>query len=173
MRADEVERLLGTLAADTAAAGRRDHAIVAFLAGTGARLGSALALDVEELDLAAGTATLREMKGGSMTVFLRPELVERLAAWIGDRDGGSVFAARNGEALTAQQAQRRFEHWLRVAGIRGRFSPHSLRHTFALGLYQRTGDVPVVKEALGHRALSSTMVYARASAERVRAAVVG
>ena len=84
-----------------------------------------------------------------------------------------MFAARDGEALTARQAQRRFELWLRGAGIRGRYSPHSLRHTFALGLYQRTGDVLVVKEALGHRAITSTMVYARASAERVRAAVVG
>ena len=146
IRADDVTKLLAVLAAETCVAGRRDHALVAFLAGTGARLGSALALDVEDLDLAAGTATLREMKGGrSMTVFLRPELVELLAASIGDRDRGPVFAARDGEALTARQAQRRSELWLRRAGIRGRYSPHSLRHTFALGLYQRTGDVLVVK----------------------------
>ena len=108
-----------------------------------------------------------------MTVFLRPELVEVLATWVGDRDRGPVFASRDGEVLTARQAQRRFEHWLGRAGIRGGFSPHSLRHTFALGLYAKTGDVLVVKEALGHRAITSTMVYARASAERVRAAVVG
>ena len=108
-----------------------------------------------------------------MTVFLRPELVELLAAWVGDRRSGPVFAARDGEALTARQAQRRFELWLRRAGIRGRYSPHSLRHTFGMGLYERTGDVLVVQAALGHRAITSTMVYARASAERVRAAVVG
>lgn len=39
------------------AAGRRDRALFAFLLGTGARLGSALALDVADLDLAAGTAS--------------------------------------------------------------------------------------------------------------------
>lgn len=174
MGAADLAKLLAVLAADGTSAGRRDHALVAFLAGTGARLGSALALDVEDLDLVAGTATLREMKGGAaMQVFLRPELVELLADWVGERRGGPVFLARDGEALTARQAQRRFELWRRRAGIRGRFSPHSLRHTFALGLYQRTGDVLVVKEALGHRAVSSTLVYAMASAERVRAAVVG
>ena len=108
-----------------------------------------------------------------MTVFLRPALGELLARSVGDRLAGPVFASRDGEALTPRQAQRRFEHWLRVAGIRGRYSPHSLRHTFALGLYERTGDVLLVQAALGHRAITSTMVYARASAARVRAAVVG
>ena len=78
----------------------------------------------------------------------------------------------DGDALTPRQGQRRFEPWLRRAGIRGRYSAHSLRHTFALGLYERTGDVLVVQAALGHRAISSTLTYARASAERVRAAVV-
>ncbi len=174
MRSADIAKLLAILAADDSVAGRRDHALVAFLAGTGARLGSALPLDVADLDLAEGTATLREVKGGgAMTVFLRPELGELLARWVGDRRSGPVFASRDGEALTARQAQRRFEHWLRVAGIRGRYSPHSLRHAFALGLYERTGDVLVVQAALGHRAITSTMVYARASAERVRAAVVG
>jgi site-specific recombinase XerD len=42
-----------------------------------------------------------------------------------------------------------------------------------MSLYARTSDVLLVQAALGHRAISSTLVYARASAERVRAAVVG
>jgi integrase/recombinase XerC len=75
--------------------------------------------------------------------------------------------------LSPRHVQRRFEEWLAKAGVRARYSPHSLRHSFALGLYERTGDVLLVQAALGHRAISSTLVYARASAERVRAAVVG
>jgi len=174
LRTDEVERLLATLVADPAPAARRDHALVAFLLGTGARLSSALALEVGDLDLYGGTAALRELKGGgSMVVHLRPELVALLAKTVGDRRTGPVFAGRDGGRLTARHAQRRFDEWLAKAGIRGRYSPHSLRHTFAMGLYARTGDVLLVKEALGHRSISSTMVYARASVERVRAAVVG
>jgi len=106
-------------------------------------------------------------------VYLRPELAALLDAWVGSRPRGPVFAGRDGEALTPRHAQRRFDEWLRKAGIRGSYSPHSLRHTFAMGLYQRTGDVLVVQAALGHRAIASTLVFARASAERVRAAVVG
>jgi integrase len=128
---------------------------------------------VGDLDLAVGTATLRELKGGgTMQVFLRRDLVELLTAAVGDRRTGPVFAGRDGGHLTPRHVQRRFEGWLAKAGIRGRYSPHSL-HSFALGLYERTGDVLVVQAALSHRAISSTMVYARASPERVRAAAVG
>lgn len=141
--------------------------------GIGARLGS-LALDVADLDLGAGTATLRELKGGgSMTVYLRAELVELLGAAVGDRRAGPVFAGRDGDHLTPRHVQRRFKEWLRRAGIRGRYSPHSCRHTFAMGLYAKTSDVLLVQAALGNRAISSTLVYARASADRVGAAVVG
>lgn len=40
-----------------------------------------------------------------------------------------------------------------------RYSPHALRHTFAIRLYKATKDVLQVKYALGHRALDSTMIY--------------
>jgi site-specific recombinase XerD len=50
MRPEEVAALLGALAADRTVAGRRDRALLSFLLGTGARLGSALALDVTDLD---------------------------------------------------------------------------------------------------------------------------
>jgi integrase/recombinase XerD len=174
MRPDEVATLMALLAADSTVAGCRDRALFSFLLGTGARLGSALALEVGDVDLGAGTATLRELKGGgSMTVYLRPELVELLTAAVGDRRSGPAFAGCDGGHLSPRHVQRRFEEWRAKAGICGRYSPHSCRHSFALGLYERTGDVLLVQAALGHRAISSTLVYARASAERVRAAVVG
>lgn len=36
---------------------------------------------------------------------------------------------------------------------------HSLRHTFALRLYQRTKDIHLVKVALGHRSVVNTQIY--------------
>jgi site-specific recombinase XerC len=174
LTANDVAALLAVLAADASVAGRRDRGLFGFLLGTGARLGSSLALEVGDVDLAAGTAALRELKGGgSMQVFLRPELVELLGTAVAGRGSGPVFAGRDGGHLTPRRVQRRFEGWLAKAGLRGRYSPHSLRHSFALGLYERTGDVLLVQAALGHRAISSTLVCARASAERVRAAVIG
>jgi site-specific recombinase XerD len=69
--------------------------------------------------------------------------------------------------MTRRHAERRFRVWVEKAGIR-RASPHSLRHTFATKLYKRTGDVLLVREALCHRSISSTLIYARVDAERLR-----
>lgn len=37
---------------------------------------------------------------------------------------------------------------------------HSLRHTFAIELYQKTKDLRLVQVALGHRNITNTMIYA-------------
>ena len=39
------------------------------------------------------------------------------------------------------------------------FSPHSLRHAFGLHLYESGADLITIKEALGHKSISSTEVY--------------
>ena len=135
LTAIDVAAVHAVLEADTTVAGRRDHALFSFLLGTGARLGSALALDVGDVDLGAGTATLRELKGGgTMTVYLRAQLVDLLGAATAGRRSGPVFAGRDGGHLSPRRVQRRFEGWLAKAGIRRRYSPHSLRHTFAMQL---------------------------------------
>ena len=37
--------------------------------------------------------------------------------------------------------------------------PHMLRHTYALGLYERTKDIRLVSQALGHQSITTTMAY--------------
>lgn len=39
------------------------------------------------------------------------------------------------------------------------YTPHSLRHAFGLHLYETGSDLMTIKEALGHKSLSSTTVY--------------
>jgi len=73
--------LTAALAGGTSVAASRDHALVAFLLGTGARLSSALALDVADLDLEGGVATLRELKGGGSRANA-PNIPTRGRIWI-------------------------------------------------------------------------------------------
>ena len=78
---------------------------------------------------------------------------------------------KDGKRIGSRHAQRRFRMWREKAGISTTATPHSCRHRFAMQLYERTGDVLLVRRALGHRSISSTLVYARASEERLRAAL--
>lgn len=169
---EEQRRLTASLEAAEGEAARRDHALFALMLGTGIRVGSALGLEVEDVDLGRGVLQLRHTKGDQAAeAFLRPDLVEHLAGYIGGRKAGPLFPGKGGGPLSARQVHKRFEAWLGKAGIRGRYSPHSLRHSFAMALYRKTGDVLLVREALGHASLESTLVYARADRDRLREAM--
>lgn len=116
---------------------RRDEAILRLMLETGARAGEVIALEVGDVDLLAGTATVRRGKGGKGRVvpfgphpakaidrYLRLRSRHRLAGtaalWVGDR--GKAFSY---DALHKTLAER-----ARVAGIDG-FHPHRMRHTAA------------------------------------------
>jgi integrase/recombinase XerD len=62
--AEEIERLHAVLAeAAVDEQGRRDRVLFALMLGTGIRIGSALGLDVEDVDLERGELLLRGAKG--------------------------------------------------------------------------------------------------------------
>jgi integrase/recombinase XerC len=156
----EVERLLAVAAKGEA----RDELLVRLLLGTGLRLGEALALEVGDVDLGRGTIAVRKAKGDRPRVaFVPAELVPRLAEWIRDREGG-LFA------ISARHAQRRIGEMANAAGIPGA-SAHALRHSLAMRVYRKTGDIEVVRAALGHASISTTTRYARCDEGAVRRAV--
>ena len=172
LRDDERNRLLQVLADAEGPEAERDHTLFHLMLATGVRLSSTLGLDVEDLDLDAGEAVLRSFKGGRVErVFLPRALAEHLRRFVGDRTAGPVFRGRGDARLSARHAQRRFSAWAARARVRPGATPHSLRHSFARSLLDRTHDLLLVKLALHHRSISSTMVYAEGCAERLRAAL--
>jgi site-specific recombinase XerD len=46
-----------------------------------------------------------------------------------------------------------------------------IRHRYASRLYAKTGDVLLVRQALGHKSIGSTLVYVDSDRSRLRAAV--
>lgn len=48
---------------------------------------------------------------------------------------------------------------------------HGLRHFFANYIYEKTGDIYLVNQLLGHERLETTMIYAKVSAKRKREGV--
>jgi len=157
----ESEALMTTLAAAPGPLAQRDCALFSLLLATGIRVGSAVGLEVRDLDLDDGVMELRVMKGGrAMRVALGEEIVQRLAALVEGRDAGPVFMGREGLALSRRHVARRFREWVVAAGIKRSVTAHSLRHTFALAMYERTRDVFAVQRALGHRSIASTVGYA-------------
>ena len=169
----ETSRLLATLAAGTSKEDRRDHALFNLMLSTGIRLGSAIALDAEDVDLDAGQIHIRTTKGNRPErVFIGKAITKHLGTYLKDLPHGPLFQNAKGQRLSQRQVQRRFHMWSEKAGLPPSVSVHCTRHTFATRLYKKTGDVFLVKEALRHRSITSTLVYAEADQERLREAVM-
>jgi len=165
----DVARLLNALQRATAPAARRDYAMVLVMLKAGLRVGSVVALDVE--DLVGDQLALRRLKGGGDdSVYLPREVGEVLVTHIGERRAGPMFEGQRGERMTTRQVARRLAEHAKRAGIAGA-NPHSLRHAFGMAVFERTGDLLITARAMCHRSVASTAVYARPAEAQLRAAV--
>ena len=164
----EEERLLSTLRT----APNRDRVLFMLMLGTGIRIGSALGLDVAHVDLDRGELLLHQTKGGREECVPIPKsLTQDLRDWIGRRRDGPVFRGRDERRISSRHARRRFEDLLRSANITRVRGTHVLRHSFGMRLYERCGDLELVRAALHHRSIASTTTYARCPTDRLRAAI--
>lgn len=155
----QVQRLFAAMEADETPAARRDRALFGLMLATGIRLSSALAINVEDIDLDEGVLEVRFVKlGREQTVDLDVQARVLLKSHVGQRLMGPLFQNQHGERLSQRTAQRRF----RAASIRAKVvcsTVHSLRHTFAGNHLQSNKDVRLTQRALGHRSLQSTALY--------------
>ena len=172
MSEDDERRLLGVLAAGTGPEAERDHALFHLLLRSGLRIGSAIALEREDVFLDRSELQIRRAKGDQRErVFLGKAITAHLKRYLAGRPGGPLLTDRSGRRITQRHAQRRLAEWVARAGITSQVSPHSLRHSFATKLYRKTGDVLIVQAALRHRSIASTVVYARPNEDRLRRAL--
>ena len=160
--------------------------IVAAMAGAGLRNGEACALDWRDVNLAAGTVTVRAAKtdAGARRVelpgALREELAEHKARSPRTAPGDPAFPNGDGRRQTVSNVERRFKTAIRRASKRlaglgvepigEAATPHSLRRLYA-SLRYALGDDPVyVAEQMGHADAGalSMRVYARAVRRRDR-----
>jgi len=170
LHGDEQKRLLEVLAKATGDEAARDRILVELLLGTGMRIGSALAIDVGDLDFAHGEIALRTTKNDRpCSAVMPPALAKRLKAFVGGRTDGPVFLAGD-HRVSMRHAQRRLSGWFAAAGIQGK-SAHSCRHTFACALLNRTGDLRLVQAAMNHASIVSTTIYTTVDRAKLREAV--
>ena len=161
----EKRRLSKELRGSSSKLARRDRVIVELFLGTGVRLQELVSLDLDDVDLDAKHLRVRAKGGVPQVKFLKSTLRSLLRIYLNERrrqgngDCRALFLSNRGSRLSAGQIANRVKHWLGKARINKRISPHSLRHTFATHLYSRTGNILVVKRALGHRDLSTTEIY--------------
>lgn len=180
---EDIERLMRAAAALPPANGLRAQSyscLLGLLAVTGLRIGEALALKCDDVDLQAGLLTIRGAKfGKSRLVPLHRSTQEALLAYAAQRDSapgcastGYFFVSEQGKPLAASTMRRTFRALCHQIGLHGSADHdeprlHHFRHRFAtetlLQGYRSDTDIerrlPVLATFLGHAQISHSYWY--------------
>ncbi len=79
-----------------------------------------------------------------------------------------LFLSRNGGPMERTAVWRIVRREARRCGIKGKVSPHTLRHSFATHLLEGGADLRVVQELLGHVSVNTTEIYTHVQTGRLR-----
>jgi site-specific recombinase XerD len=149
----------------------RDWAMVLLAYRHGMRASEVCNLRLADVDLKRQAITVRRLKGSVDTVQpLFPHrgvpLLDELAAvraCLRDReaDGSDfLFVSQKGGRLHRSQFFRLFQSIAEAASLPAeKRHPHCLKHSLASHLVAGNVNLALVKQALGHRVISSTMAY--------------
>ncbi|HET8863431.1 MAG TPA: tyrosine recombinase XerC [Solirubrobacterales bacterium] len=101
---------------------------------------------------------------------LRRYLERGRHALAADPRESALFLSKSGRRLSNSDVTRRLTLWVREASLAAGVSPHALRHSFATHLLEGGADLRTIQELLGHASISTTQVYTRVDAARLREA---
>jgi integrase/recombinase XerC/integrase/recombinase XerD len=144
----------------------RDRALVLLLLRTGIRIGEALGLTMNDVDLKDRKIHLFEGEKNSMgrVVYLSNDAVFCLKRWFRRRhpERTFVFYGRGNSPICYSTARTRFVKYLKDAGLAHKgYTIHCLRHTYASELLNAGMRLEVLQQLMGYQDIEVTRRYAR------------
>ena len=155
---------------------RRDHAMLELLYATGMRVSELVSLNLDDVSLDQGTVRCFGKGSKERMIPMHEQCVEALrkymdtarALFAGKRRSAAVFLNSRGDRLTRQGFWLILKGHAKRAGVTGKITPHTLRHSFATHLLMGGAPLRHVQELLGHASITTTQVYTHLSNEHVR-----
>jgi integrase/recombinase XerD len=171
----EVQQLLA-VPRGTEPTALRDRALLEAMYACGLRASETIGLDVADVDLREGFLRARGKGSKERLVPLGRQAIVAIDAYrrkgrtklVGDRHEPKLFLNFRGGPLTRQGLYKIVQRHARDAGLSGRMSPHTLRHSFATHLLAGGCDLRAVQEMLGHADISTTQMYTHLSGEQLK-----
>jgi integrase/recombinase XerD len=166
----EYEKLLGEATKLSTPEARRDAVMLELLYATGLRISELVSLNTSNIDLERNRVRINSRRqipfddrlGLILGSFLRSDRLDLLY----DENEEALFLNRRGKRLTRQGFWQIIKSYASRAGLSGKVTPQTLRHSFARRKLQSGVDLSQVQRLLGHVYISSTKIYERPAPRR-------
>lgn len=150
--------------------GARDKAMLEVLYATGIRVSELINLNIGDVKCSKNERGEILCRGGKSmrTIPMHPIAVASMLNYINkirpllatEESGDALFINLNGARLTRQGFWKIVKNYAQAAKIEKEITPHTLRHSFAMHLYQNGASLHDLQKMLGHADISSTQLYA-------------
>jgi len=179
LRADELERLLACPNTATPM-GARDRAMIEVLYSSGLRVSELVGLRISDLDRQMGCIRCIGKGDKERLVPIGKKAIAAVEFYLAHgrphfvrpnglaSDQHHIFLSRHGKRLSRVSVWKTLHDCGIKAGLRGRLTPHKLRHSFATHLLERGADLRSVQLMLGHADISTTQIYTHVVEERLK-----
>lgn len=156
--------------------GVRDRAALETLYASGCRASEVAGLRIGDIDLDRGSARCVGKGDKERLVPLGTRACEALRLYLERvrpafskprHDTDAVFLSARGRPMSRIALWHIVAYYARAAGLTGRISPHTLRHSFATHMLAGGADLRVVQEILGHASIATTQIYTRVEMSRL------
>lgn len=163
----------------------RNIAMLEALRSSGMRVGELVKLKRDDLDYAQHSARVTGKGTKQRIVYFDEATWNAIQLYLKERRDGArgralyqlpLFARHDRRAsdqvlpMTTHGMRHIFNQLAQAARIHIGMTPHSLRHAFATKVLDRTGDLAIVQDMLGHSSPETTRIYAKVSSKKMREA---
>jgi len=152
----------------------RDYIMFALLYSSGLRVSELVTLKLEDINLEAGFLRVLGKGSKERVVPVNVRAMEMVKKYINqqrpeilkNKRSTYLFVTRRGGPMTRQRFWQTIKALGRRLGIE--ISPHTIRHSFATHLLEGGADLRSLQKMLGHSDISTTQIYTKVTAERLR-----
>ncbi|MCS7201249.1 MAG: tyrosine recombinase [Dictyoglomus sp.] len=169
---DEIDKLLSLPSLEKSLE-IRDRAIIEILYATGIRVGELIKIKERDINWELGEIKVLGKRVRERIVILGEETLrilkiycEKVRPKLLKTKTDILFLNAKGKPLSDRGVRLIISKYSKI--LKRKFTPHTLRHTFATHLLESGADLRSVQELLGHARISTTQIYTHITKEQIQ-----
>ncbi|GAB4415446.1 MAG: site-specific tyrosine recombinase XerD [Thermodesulfovibrionales bacterium] len=167
-------RMEGSRRPASAALTFRNSAMVELLYSSGLRVSELVNLKVDSINLEAGFLRVLGKGSKERVVPMNQRAVGRIKRYTAEfrplllkkQRSDYLFVTGRGKPMSRQRFWQAMKSYGKQLGLK--LSPHTIRHSFATHLLEGGADLRSLQKMLGHSDISTTQVYTKVTADRIK-----